>query len=1154
MAIRCLLFSSLVLLGFSQGLQGQATPCAPAALGHVEPASEPVDYVLAIDNTGSMNRSGGVDSQGGRCSRWEELHEKLVATIGELQPGQGTRLHLFFFGSSVYDRQRSVTWRTLGSSSSSVSGNQTTAITVDLRTESEKLAVLDLLARHKPNSGHTALWDAVAASFDRALEVHRREPNRRIVIAVFTDGEDNNSSQYTTKPAPGSRAGKLPLCDHISAVRSQLGTALLNAQFYFVRVAGMRVEPPCGVVPAERTPSIVQLALSPEALRVPSLAVPSGRSAAEVVFSVQGTLPPGVAFPLIFEPDPGAPGVRVTCENGAPAAVAQPGVYWLRFQPVGKRELYETPFGGRLRLDLGRYREGAVERVMIWALRSSVQVAFAGVPSIELADSQVEPRDGLRVLTEQEVTFRAPLLDGADYSWQIEAPGLGRTNSAGHRLAIRFPAGGEARATLTVRQPGYTEARFNRRVGIVDPALEISLNPASPCEGETIEADLRHNPALNLSRITWEGGCLEQDGAKALYRFEKEGTYTVSVAVESELGPTAANLVLTVEPGIPEPLIRAPRDTLFLGSDPQMFEAEAGRGVASIRFLLEHGGQTLDLGAAPVTEDNGRWVARTNWVLPSAVSPGTGRVIAESIARNQGLAARVGAKQSTNIVELTGLDLLMKPRSPQERIMHWSEPLVFEAELLGPGASRVEALQWDVLSGAAGSGQIVAGLGRLEGEFTEEADRRLSTFTLLLDPSNTPLKEAVTAGHLTVRATPQGDARVVEDTRLDWEGMQVEWPPTRFVVYAPRRCQVDQPQALLTSEILSGRPLQRVRWTVSGPAGLRSFETTADTADFVFTNTGPHEVRAEVTWEDGVGTAEPAAVFVEYVPVSADVQWDGETDPELRGRGVTDRNVELEFGDFVGSRASAVVEVRQPDGQGGWVDLSGWPKTSKPGTEEGVLLVPWPPAVSEGESEYVAEIWLEGLDETGTPCRVKAGAFRLINSPPPRYWMLGMVLVLGGALFYLVQRWCWGNALATARVYVGVSAGDVRDHRSGSLRIGGRWSRWHKVAPISFGELAKRIDDLPRWLATEPSRTLRASEPGGRTRLHLPEPGSLFDFEFDQGMGTLTWLGERSEAEARQLWLRLRRSADRFRWETLVPWLVLATEVILFLWVYQQWA
>jgi hypothetical protein len=1130
----------------------------PPALGAEEllaagSVTRQVDYIMAIDSTGSMAGRGGVDSSGRACTRWEELREKLVQIITELEPGENVRLHLLFFGASVYQRQGALRWEGLSPSTQRLPGDRTSAVTVPLRGEAEKRQVLSLLNQHRPNAGHTALWDAIGACFDRALELFRLSPERRVLIAVFSDGEDNGSSEYTTRPPRSGTARPRDLCAHIDRVKSTLGPVLLNAQWHFVRVAGVRIDPPCGVFPSDRTPSVVQVMLGPEQIRAGSLAEPLSVPA-ELQFMIQGTLPAGLAFPLVFEPDPGAPPVRVTTEDGAPATVSSAGRYRVLLHRVGQPEDYVSPFTGRIRLDLGRYRDGAVDRVMVWDLNPAVRIDFAGAAKIPLAEGEVEPARGLRVLTGANVRFRAPLLDGAAYSWDIAVPGLDPIRTPRHELELRLPAEGQVRARLSVTRPGFAPAEFDRTIEVIDPRLSISLEPAVPCEGETFSAQLAHHPDLGLRRIEWEGGAVSQQGSRALYSFEREGSYSLTASVETDLGAAGVSQTVLIEPGLPLPAVLAPVETVFLSGEPQLFSAEAGRGVAEVRFRLHQAGRWFDLGSAPVQDLEGQWLAVTNWILPAGLAAGNAELVTESVPVNPDLTRRLGARTSTNQVEVSKLALRLRPRSPADRVIYWHDPVTFEAELAGPGAAKVEAVQWDVFAVTPAGTHPIAVLGGIGRDFQEEQDLRVAAFILELDPAGSEFQKWTADNSLLVRASPLGDPQVVAEAQLEWDGLGVRWGPARFVAYGPRRCLLDTPQELTVLDVLSGHPIRSVRWTITHRAVTNRFDTATGSLPHAFTNVGPHEIHAQVTWDGGTAPAEPTPVWVEFEPARAVIEWDGDRRPELSDRGVHDRDVQLDLTGFAGSRASVQVDLRRivPDGEP--EPVLGWPKVMRPEESEMALRLPWPPAPAQDDERYMAKISLVGYDETGALGIVKEDSFLIINGRPVRWWLLVLVGLLMLAVLVLLTHWCWRNAPAEARLYVGTHLGQVKAGETGSLRLRPYWQRWSKRAVIRLKDLAAKTDDLPSWIAEHPLRTLEVRRDRDKITLFFPERGDLYDFEYDQGIGTLTWHGERTGQESRQIFLRPRPGPSRLRWETVAPWILLLIEVPGFLWIYQHWA
>lgn len=1147
---RCGVTLLLLLLWWVTPLTAQMEPCTPAISAPAPHASRDVDYILVVDSTGSMSFPGGKDLQGNDCQRWVELRERLLQTVQGLEPGENIRVHLLLFGGSVYPGGKPLPWRTLPAGQVRLPGDRTSAVTVDLRSDVEKQQILRLLADHRPSAGGTALWDAVAAAFDRAVAIHDEASHRRILVAVFSDGDDRKSPIFTVGP----RGTGGTLCDHVAQARARLGSSLVNEQFYFIRVAGVVVTPPCGVSAVDRTPSMVQVNLGPNELQLGSLGPKQPPVTGNLTFSVSGPLPAGAAFPIVFDPDPPGPQVRVVCTEGAPAAVAAPGTYSLRFLRVDPAANYERPFSGRLRLDLGPYRDGAVDGVQIWSLRQAVAVSFAGVPALPVEDLAVQPTNGLRVLTGAAVSFRAPALQGAAYEWTLDLPTGQRTNLTTPEGVLRFATEGRAQARLTIRRAGFTDAVFARTVNVVDPRLAFEIEPARPVEGEPVSVTLRHNPALPPQRVRWDGVPQEARLLDARYSFDREGTYTLSAGVQTELGTAAVSRSLAVDAGVPAPVILAPQTALFLSTEAQNFSAEAGRGVASVRFTLQQAGRNFDLGTVPVHRQDDRWLATTNRVLPADLNPGPALVVAESLARDPVQGTRLGRRSSTNQVELTRLPLLGRLRSPTERIVHWNHPLVFEAEFLGPGAARLNGVQWDVSATTGSEVQGLPGLGRVDRDLIGDPDARLSSFSLRLDYSDVALRELAGRGGIRVRATPLGDARVVEGQSVVWDDLRVQWAPARFVLYAPRRCVLDRHQPVRVIDVLGGHPVERVRWTFRGAGAQTLFETAGAVTDLVATNIGAHELVADVVWQGGQARTEPAPVWVDFEPVHGVATWDGGRDPELVGRGIRDRNVSLAVQELGGSRSAVVVEVSEPGRGNTWTPVPSWPKTFRVDGSTLTTQIPWPPYPRNGPTEYRVAMRLHGFTEDGRQVQVEGASFRILNQPPVPWW-IWLLLLLALILVGLSFKWCWGNDLRYSRLFVGTRREEIRTHASmGFTRLDKLWGRWAKQASLPLGSLPLRVDGLPAWLkdGSISALTVTLKKEQGKPVITLSSVPRNLSYDFDNGLGTLTWRGPAAPGVPGQIFLSPEPPRPRFRWEPLLPWLLVVLLLVGFILVRQH--
>ena len=447
--VLCVYFSLIAGQGQTQTALPPETaqPCVPVVTSPPATGLVSVEYILVVDSTGSMNNK----TSGGR-TRWDELREKLITSISAIPTGSGQRLHLLVFGGSVSPTLR---WKDLPPQVTKLDGEITTAVSLNLSSEAERDRIVGLIRSHTPAAGFTALNDAIAAAYDRAVALHAENPNRQLLIAVFSDGEDNKSSQF-----PSTKRQKLEA--YVQASEAELGAALVNMHYFYVRVAGLSMKAPTAdAIVIDRTPTLANISLRPEkagAETIDAGTLAGNReetSLLNVVFDLHGLK--NKVFPVYFEPLPAGatkPQVAVLCETGVKAAFGEPGVYRIKFRRTGPAADYEKAFEGNLKLDLGPYAYTAVDGVRLSRISQDVKLKFAGLTASPLPSISVVP--GLRVLVGNSVKFETEPRAEANYAWTFS--GMASGTAEGMVVTRSFQQSGQVKAELTVTQPGFAKA------------------------------------------------------------------------------------------------------------------------------------------------------------------------------------------------------------------------------------------------------------------------------------------------------------------------------------------------------------------------------------------------------------------------------------------------------------------------------------------------------------------------------------------------------------------------------------------------------------------------------------------------------------------------------------------------------------------------
>jgi hypothetical protein len=1004
--MRCVASIFWLILVVSR-LLAQEEACTP--LRPLSSAAEPVpvfnrvEYIYVVDSTGSMNyripRSGR--------TRWQELRDRLVESVTAIPTGRGHRLHLLVFGATV---DRNLNWSSTPQNGR-LDGTNTSATVVDFTSDAEKNQVLNLIRVHSPNAPHTALVDAIAAGYDRAIFLQGQDEGCRIVITVFSDGDDNFSSRFKPYNPTNTFEG------FEREAKRRLGACLVNSNYLFIQVAGVNVRPPTPAPIVSRTPILASVSLEPQSIEAGSLSASEETDFVEVLFDI--TALKGKAFPVYFEPlPPGAskPQVRVVCEAGKPAVFSAPGTYRIKFRRLGPASDYEKGFEGLLKMDLGDYANRAVDDVRLSRVSKDVRVRFAGVARAEVLRGEIKPADGTRVLVGNALKFEAPPRAGAKYHWTFT--GADESSAEGAVVERVFGKAGTVAAALQIVQPGFVIAPVKISVEVVDPQLKFTVTSREPVEGEKVGVRLESNPALKVKDVRWLPQPDSVAEGTAAYEFTGRGEKTVSVLVATDLGQAAAATVLNIGPGVPPPQLIIPQvmqsadgeafTRLYNQSEPQRLEAEVGEAVQGVLFSLMQNGHEIMRQTGKVLADPGRRVARVDFMYPPELHSGDAALTLVAIPKDPSLNNRLGERKSVYRIEVSQFAFAIIKKEPVSSDLLWDTEAGFVVELGGAGASKVTGLEWRVEQ-LNPSGQVIPikVLDQKRDEFNSDE----ASFSFPVELADGRLQALKGDSWLRVTAIPQGDKNVIAGQAAVWDGMRPKLLLADFVIQAPGQVSLDDRISVSVVDRRSGNKVESVTWEAVGEDGNPLSGLSAPSVTFETHKPGPHAVRATVTWGGPPFRCGERMFFVAHEPFEGNVMWNGVRKPVLRERGKPADAVATiqSIGRLRGSRVSVSVNVKRVAGGKAGGSLPGWPRTFQVAEVEKGFGVPWPPTTLKVGSEYSVEIHASGFDSQGfySSHIRQLGTFSMVNLPPiPWPWIIGVsmaALALCGGTYWLTH-------------------------------------------------------------------------------------------------------------------------------------------------------
>lgn len=977
------------------GLSSAMLPCCPvedlpAAFGgqHGAMSSDMggVDYIFVVDTTGSMNQR----LSNSTSTRWDELHPRLVENVRRLRPGSGDRLHLLVFGDRI--PAGGLLWQEAGGQVIPIPTNRSAAFVFAPGNDLEMATMVRSIEQlSRPNGRYSALRDALRIGFERALFLEDGGEGRKIVLAVFSDGDDN-----------ASRTMAPELERLVTAATQSLGSRLVNEAYLFIRVAGLNIPPPTArhVRRVDHTPLFATVGLGADSLTTSSLAVDEITAPFAVRFNLEGI--DGVALPIYFEPSAGGPRVRVLCGDH-PAVWGRSGTYRVRLQRLGPASDYSQSFEGRLMVDTSGVKRP--DLVLNNLTPEGTRVIVPGARSEPIPPGAVRPRAHQRFLVGSNVTFEAPYRDEARYQWRLR--GAENAEVAGPSFVRGMATAGLVGVELRVEQDGVVVPPVAFDLEIIDPGARLTSDIARPVAGEPVTFTVSMGAPLLMQEVQWLPRPLETSGTSATYRFEDTGSATVTALVTTELGRVVATASAVVGPGVlPPELIEPTFQTdaqgrqwvqLHRTSEPQTLVATVGEGVAAVRFELTQDGQV----AQSVTVDALSMGSerRATWSVAGAVlQPGPARLALEALPKDPSLLQRLGPRVATYEVLVNRAGVSLTRLEPTRSELDWGRPLNFLAVLEGPGFAQVRAVDWRVeVVGSDGSRVSLPGRSQPASDWLEAtANRAVAHFEFLPEADNPRLSALQADAALEVVAEAQGDPAVVEGAQTAWSGLSPKFAPARFVIDIPRQVWLDERFTVRVRDELGGAIPMSVRWTMMGEDVDPLSGQSGSEQEVILRRAGAHSVRAEVTWVGGRQVCPEVSFYVDYEPVSlAALQWEGENTPVLVARNRATNDPVVVTGQLRGTRAQLAIDLRQVGADNTSVSLPGYPKIFGPEYLRDGIGLEFPPVEGRKANEYSVVVVASGLDVEGASTQLPPVAFRLMNRPPlPLSLIFAFLLIL----------------------------------------------------------------------------------------------------------------------------------------------------------------
>ncbi len=182
----------LILSFFAFFATCQARDCEGQAVSQPDAA-----VLFLLDHSGSMNEPSSRPGDGPKPSRWVQLKADVSVTLDSVRLG-------------------TVLWIGVFEGRPERNGRFIDPIVMEVRefrlnSEADREQVRAWLKSFKDpvevgsnvtGVGGTALFDSMAITFERAIELSRAQPGRGVRVFVFTDGEDTHSKNYRKHEIP----------------------------------------------------------------------------------------------------------------------------------------------------------------------------------------------------------------------------------------------------------------------------------------------------------------------------------------------------------------------------------------------------------------------------------------------------------------------------------------------------------------------------------------------------------------------------------------------------------------------------------------------------------------------------------------------------------------------------------------------------------------------------------------------------------------------------------------------------------------------------------------------------------------------------------------------------------------------------------------
>lgn len=951
--------------------QPETCPCEQLAKSPVPTPG--IDYIYVVDVTESMTRV----VPGTRNLRWAELKGRLLRDLAGIHVGMGHSVHVMTFGGEMREKGV-VNWRDAAGTKVPLSHSSLSAYSFRLEGESDRQALLSSIdSIATPAAGSTPLRCAILKAYEKARQL-KGSGKEKVAIWVYTDGEDNVGF-------PTARA----LQKYEDESLMELGDAMVDGKYVWVQVGDQSfAKPPTANCIRGRSDAAMRMIkLAVDHMPAISLADGSETSPVDVIFEETGLS--NAFLRVFFQPAANAPRVAVVCaKTGKDAVFHGSGKYSIKFKRRdGEREVrYQNSFGGWLVVQKDELENDS--RIIQVVPPEGIRVDFLGRPTA--APPEIDPPDKTRILvgTPLHVGVRSPVM--AKYHWVLGGSGSGSEEGPGFTRVFDKP--GWVDLTLTVDLKGTNVPQVNRRIQIIDPGMQLIVNPSHPVVGEMVEISVKADSGMGADRVLWSPPPVEEHGFTARYRFSSRGTNGVTASLHSPIGNATRKAVVDVgagfeEPELIEPSARNGQIRLCRASEPQQLKALAGEDVTSVEFVLEQSGRVMLRTNAGVVEDGGLWTATAS-VISSNLAPGAATLTLRSLPGDAALMTRLGAKVKKYEVDVTKESFYLIKEAPLSGEFYWGKPTTFTVRLEGPGKTRVESLEW-YWKKRDGTRVHFRVSPRSEWvDFTAAEE-------VVPQPDAAPFKGLGDNGALQLVVEPQGDPSVVQGVSSAWDGLIPEYPPARFEVRGvPREVDIGTEFEVWVEDRLGRAVPISVSWSMEGEGGNPLKDRRGTKEKIRPVTASKHVITARVGYPGGEQQVERREFQVNFKTVKlTNLAWNGAQHPTVVGYGEKEDKCVRIGGNLEGSMAALDVNIERVVKGRSLGSIPGYPKTdfSAEQLAKGVEVAYPPVTGNEGDGELLVTVRARGLDQDGKPCEAFIKSFRILNKPS-RFWQaMGLI-------------------------------------------------------------------------------------------------------------------------------------------------------------------